>query len=120
MLSLLLLSLLAISIRGEIFTAPSLPLFLPDTLYVTSTIVVGSTQTIGDIKVFLSTNHTYTGDIVMTLRHVETGTAVLLMGFVHYQRLCLFNLDNRTGVLQMEPMYCFLILHLQHLNAFLQ
>lgn len=80
MLVVLVIGLLFAPVRSDIFNAP-VPIFLPDALYVTSTITVHSTQTIGNIQLHFSTNHTYMGDIIASIRHVETKNSVLLMGF---------------------------------------
>lgn len=44
-----------------------------------SSIVVGDAFTIGDVNVGLSINHTWVGDLIVTLTHVDSGTSVVLV-----------------------------------------
>ena len=58
-----------------------LPLAIPDNSAtgVTSTLTIADTGTITDINVNVGATHTYVGDLIFTLTHVETGTTVTLI-----------------------------------------
>jgi len=60
---------------------------------VTSEIVVGSSQYIGDINVYVDVTHTWVGDLVLTVEHVETGTSVTII--------------DRPGVPALSPAGCW-------------
>ena len=58
-----------------------LPLSIPDnnTTGVNSTITITDTGTITDLNVRLGVTHTWVGDLVFTLTHVDTGTSVTII-----------------------------------------
>jgi subtilisin-like proprotein convertase family protein len=56
-------------------------LAIPDntTTGVTDTMTLASGTSIGDLNVYLKANHTWVGDLVFTLRHVDTGKSVTII-----------------------------------------
>lgn len=60
------------------YNSTNIPLSINDNSTTVSILVAGSTATINDLNVYLDVDHTFTGDLRISLFHVETATSVLL------------------------------------------
>lgn len=62
------------------FSATDVPVVIPDNDPggVTSTLEIDSQGSIADLRVHLLVSHTYVGDLIATLTHVDTGTSTVL------------------------------------------
>jgi subtilisin-like proprotein convertase family protein len=66
-------------VPGPICRFPALP--IPDYLQIgiTDTVTISSTDIITDLNVSIDTSHTYVGDLVFTLQHVDTGSSATIV-----------------------------------------
>ena len=63
---------------GPFCRSPSVP--IPDTeTGISDDLVVSATNTISDLDVSVDISHTFVGDLVVTLTHVDTGTSVIII-----------------------------------------
>ena len=60
-------------------STPNLAIPDSDPNGVSDSLIIDSTSAIEDINVSISTTHTWVGDLIFTLEHVESGTSVTLM-----------------------------------------
>ncbi len=68
-----------LSIVCAVYASTDTPIPLIDPGTINSTMIIGPNGTIQDVNVLVNTSHTWVGDLIFTVTHIDTGTAVTII-----------------------------------------